>query len=296
MQQEIAQFLDYLFAQKHYSEHTRSAYSRDLDDCLKFLESRKITAWQNVDAKILQIWLAHGRERNLAAKSLQRMLSSVRSFYQFLMKEHKAKVNPAINLRAPKSERRLPDALQVEETGFLLNYQDDDPLAVRDLAMLELTYASGLRLSEITNLQLPEIDWNEQTLRITGKGNKTRLIPFGKTARTRLEAWLTIRPNFLRGEHSIVFVGKTGKPLTPRAVEQRFARWGELCGMKLHPHQFRHSFATHLLQSSGDLRAVQELLGHSDISTTQVYTHLDFQNLLKTYEAAHPRAKKTLIP
>lgn len=296
MQQEITQFLDYLFAQKHYSEHTQNAYARDLEDCVKFLETRNITSWENVDAKVLKIWLAHGRERNLAPKSLQRMLSSIRSFYQFLMKEQKATINPATNLRAPKSERRLPNALQVEEAGFLLNQQDDDPLTIRDLAMIELTYASGLRLSEVTNLQLAEIDWSEQTLRITGKGNKTRLVPFGKTARTRLEAWLNIRPSFLRGEHNIVFVGKTGKPLTPRAVEQRFARFGESCGMKLHPHQLRHSFATHLLQSSGDLRAVQELLGHSDISTTQVYTHLDFQNLLKTYESAHPRAKKTITP
>lgn len=294
MHKELTRFLEYLFSEKHYSLHTRSAYQRDLEDCLAFLTSRNISAWQKVDSKTLQIWLAQGRERNLASKSLQRMLSSVRSFYQFLVKESIITKNPAINLRAPKAARRLPDALQVEEASFLLNQKDHDPLEARDLAMLELTYASGLRLSELTNLQLSEIDWSEQTLRITGKGNKTRLVPFGKTARSKLEAWLLLRPNFLKGDHNFTFVGKNGKPLSPRAVEQRFARWGEMHGIKLHPHQFRHSFATHLLQSSGDLRAVQELLGHSDISTTQVYTHLDFQNLLKVYEAAHPRAKKTL--
>jgi integrase/recombinase XerC len=292
MQAMLTQFLDYLFAEKHYSAHTRAAYQRDLEACLAFLADRNINAWDKVDNKVLQVWLAYGRERNLAAKSLQRMLSSVRSFYQFLLKEGKVTHNPAVNLRAPKAERRLPDALQVEEISFLLNQKGQDALDTRDLAMLELTYASGLRLSELTGLQLTDVDWNEATLRIHGKGNKTRLVPFGKIARERLEAWLKLRATFLKGNHAFVFVGKNGKALTPRAVEQRFARWGEQHGIKLHPHQLRHSFATHLLQSSGDLRAVQELLGHSDISTTQVYTHLDFQNLLKVYEAAHPRAKK----
>lgn len=292
MKDAIAPFMEYLFAEKHYSEHTRSAYQRDLYACADFLATRNIQAWEKVESKALQVWLAYGRERNLAAKSLQRMLSSVRSFYQYLIKEGKVSKNPALNLRAPKAEKRLPDALQVEEATFLLNQTENDDLGVRDLAMLELTYASGLRLSELTSLQLGEVDWHEQTLRITGKGNKTRLVPFGKMARTRLETWLQLRSNFLKGNHDFIFISKNGKPLTPRAVEQRFARWGEKHGIKLHPHQFRHSFATHLLQSSGDLRAVQDLLGHSDISTTQIYTHLDFQSLLKVYETAHPRAKK----
>lgn len=292
METQIASFLEYLFAQKHYSEHTRSAYLRDLNNCTEFLKNRKISSWNQVNHRILQAWMAKGHGKNLSAKTLQRMLSSVRSFYQFLLKEGQVKSNPSINLKAPKAERRLPDAMQVEETAYLLNRSDNDPLGLRDIAMLELTYAAGLRLSELVNLKLSDIDWNDQNLRVTGKGSKTRLLPFGKTARERLEAWLKLRPKFLKQEHDILFIGKTGKPLTPRAVEQRFSRWGEQNGVKLHPHQFRHSFATHLLQSSGDLRAVQELLGHSDISTTQIYTHLDFQNLLKVYENAHPRAKK----
>jgi integrase/recombinase XerC len=292
MHQALDQFLHYLFAEKHYSAHTRQAYTRDLKNCLTFLEAQNIHTWLEVEAKNLQAWLAHGHSQQLSAKSLQRMLSSVRSFYQFLVKENLASTNPALNLRAPKATRKLPEALHVEETNFLLNSASNDLLDLRDLAMLELTYASGLRLSELVQLKLTDIDWQELQLRITGKGNKTRLIPFGTNAQQRLQAWMNIRPNFLRHDHPFVFVGKTGNPLTPRAVEQRFSRWGEMHGIKLHPHQFRHSFATHLLQSSGNLRAVQELLGHSDISTTQIYTHLDFQNLLKVYESAHPRAKK----
>lgn len=293
MKQDIERFLEYLLSEKHYSPHTHQAYQQDLANCLTFLESRNIASWQAVEPRVIQVWLAYGRERNLSAKSLQRMLSSVRSFYQFLVKEGCVSKNPAIQLRAPKAERRLPEALQIEEASFLLDQKEQDPLESRDIAMLELAYASGLRLSELTQLQLTDINWQEQTLRITGKGKKTRLVPFGKIARAKLDTWLSLRPSFLKAEHSFVFIGKNGKPLTPRAVEQRFARWGELHGIKLHPHQFRHSFASHLLQSSGDLRAVQELLGHSDISTTQVYTHLDFQNLLKVYENAHPRAKKS---
>jgi len=293
MQAAVHQFLEYLFAEKHYSEHTRSAYQRDISLCMEFLQQHGVHSWEQVDAKVLRLWLIHGREQSLAPKSLQRMLASIRSFYQFLLKIGAISANPTLTLRAPKAERKLPDALQVEETCFLLDQSEDHELSIRDLAMLELTYASGLRLSELVNLKLPDIDLREQTLRITGKGNKTRLVPFGTNARTRLDAWLNLRANFIKEEHTFVFIGKSGKPLTPRAVEHRFTRWGLKHGLTIHPHQLRHSFATHLLQSSGDLRAVQELLGHSDISTTQIYTHLDFQHLLKVYEQAHPRAKKT---
>ena len=292
MQIEIDKFLEYLFAQKHYSVHTRIAYQRDLNGCYQFLQKHKVPTWKQVEAKNLRQWLVQSRESGLAPKSLQRMLASVRSFYQFLIKTGNALDNPSLNLRAPKSLRKLPDVLQVEEASYLLNQEGTETLEIRDLAMLELAYASGLRLSELVGLKLPDLDYAEQTLRIIGKGNKTRLVPFGNIARARLDTWLLLRANFIKEEHTFVFIGKAGKPLTPRAVEQRFARWGLKHGIKLHPHQFRHSFATHLLQSSGDLRAVQELLGHSDISTTQIYTHLDFQQLLRVYESAHPRAKK----
>ena len=168
----------------------------------------------------------------------------------------------------------------------------------RDLAMLELTYASGLRLSELCQLKLQDISWGDQQLRVLGKGNKTRLIPFGTQAKNTLQTWLSQRETFLKGPNEFVFISKKGLPLSPRAIEYRFKKWGIEHGIHLHPHMLRHSFATHLLESSGDLRAVQELLGHSDIQTTQIYTHLDFQHLLKVYENAHPRAQKdtTKIP
>ncbi len=230
----------------------------------------------------------HGR--GLSGLSIQRMLSAVRSFYRFLQMQNRVLDNPCFSLKAPKTVKKLPEALQVDATGHLLMSLQDDEWSVRDLAMLELTYASGLRLSELCQLKLSDISWDDMMIRSTGKGQKTRMIPFGKKAKLALNAWLAQREQLLQVETDFVFAGKKGRPLTPRAIQYRFKKWGREHGMDLHPHMLRHSFATHLLESSGDLRAVQELLGHSDISTTQVYTHLDFQHLLKVYENAHPRA------
>jgi integrase/recombinase XerC len=252
-----------------------------VEHCLNFAQ---------LDSRTLKGWLAHLHGRGLSGMSIQRMLSTVRSFYYFLEKQGQVADNPAVSLKAPKTAKKLPEALQVDAMGSLLRAQQEDQWNVRDLAMLELTYASVLRLSELCQLKLSHISWSENMIRSTGKGQKTRMVPFGTKAKEALNAWLLEREQFLRAESDYVFVGKSGHPLTPRAVQYRFKKWGQAQGMNLHPHMLRHSFATHLLESSGDLRAVQELLGHSDISTTQIYTHLDFQHLLKVYESAHPRA------
>tara|TARA_R110001599_G_scaffold274270_1_gene475488 strand:- start:459 stop:1136 length:678 start_codon:yes stop_codon:yes gene_type:complete len=221
------------------------------------------------------------------------MLSAVRSLYQFLIREQLCKHNPAVDLRAPRSPRKLPRALDADLASQLLDdSSDDDWLAVRDHAMLELFYSSGLRLSELAGLDISELDLPQGEVRVLGKGRKTRLIPVGRMAREALQRWLELRLLTNTPEQAL-FIGKQGRRLTPRAIQLRVRRWGVThIGQNLHPHMLRHSFASHVLESSGDLRAVQELLGHADISTTQIYTHLDFQHLAQVYDKAHPRAKR----
>ena len=290
MNANIDAFINYLFAERHYSEHTRKNYQRDLELLFQYLQPYAIV-WENVTAKNLQAWLAKLHNQGLGANSMRRMLASVRSFYRFLNKTGFCSNNPALEVKSPKLPKRLPEALHVDATGAMLNQvQEEGPLAIRDQAMLELTYSSGLRLSELCDLKLQDISWGEQLLTVTGKGQKTRIIPFGDLARKALAAWLQARPEFASSTSPHVFVSKRGTAISPRAVEYRFKAFGNKNGTDLHPHMLRHSFATHLLESSGDLRAVQELLGHSNISTTEIYTHLDFQHLLKVYENAHPRA------
>jgi integrase/recombinase XerC len=236
----------------------------------------------------------------IAPRSIQRRLSAVRSFYEYLMRESAAKGNPALDVQAPKSKKRLPATLDADQMGRLLDFRADDSISARDKAMMELFYSSGLRLSELTELDLSAIDLQDRTVRVTGKGDKTRIVPIGRHAIDALKKWRSERTKLLRhagGEApsmGAVFVGKSGRPLSVRAVQLRVGAWARRQGlnMHVHPHMFRHSFATHLLESSGDLRGVQELLGHANISTTQVYTHLDFQHLASVYDAAHPRARR----
>ncbi len=289
MTDAIIAFINELYAEKHYSPHTLKNYERDLQQLQQYLAKQHLD-FTHLDPRALKGWLAHLHGRGLSGMSIQRMLSTVRSFYRFLQQQGQVADNPAVSLRAPKTLKKLPEALQVDATGHLLTSLQEDEWSVRDLAMLELTYASGLRLSELCQLKLSDISRDDNMLRTTGKGQKMRMIPFGSKAKLALNAWLDEREQRLKLETDFVFAGKQGRPLTPRAVQYRFKKWGRDHGIDLHPHMLRHSFATHLLESSGDLRAVQELLGHSDISTTQVYTHLDFQHLLKVYENAHPRA------
>jgi integrase/recombinase XerC len=221
-------------------------------------------------------------------------LSSLRSFYQFLIRKHQLKNNPAIDIRAPKTARSLPDTLDVDALSQLLDIPADSILAIRDRAMMELFYSSGLRLSELTNLDLDSIDLVENSLRAIGKGNKTRILPIGRKAAEALQNWLSKRDTMAKPDESALFVSNRGKRISTRSVQQRLNYWQQKQGLDqhIHPHKLRHSFASHILESSGDLRAVQELLGHADISTTQIYTHLDFQHLAKVYDNAHPRARK----
>jgi integrase/recombinase XerC len=228
-------------------------------------------------------------------------LSAARTFYEYLMREGHVKNNPALDVRAPKTKKRLPATLDADQMGRLLDFRVDDTLSARDKAMMELFYSSGLRLSELQGLDVSAVDLQDRTVRVLGKGHKTRIVPVGRHAIAALKKWLTQRagliqknPNLNSPHSGPLFVGTTGRPLSVRAVQLRVGTWARRQGltMHVHPHMFRHSFATHLLESSGDLRGVQELLGHADISTTQVYTHLDFQHLASVYDAAHPRARR----
>jgi integrase/recombinase XerC len=228
-------------------------------------------------------------------------LSAARTFYEYLMREGAVKNNPALDVRAPKTKKRLPATLDADQMGRLLDFRVDDTLSARDKAMMELFYSSGLRLSELVGLDVSAVDLKDRTVRVLGKGDKTRIVPIGRHAIAALKEWLTQRAALTRRKQGAgwlpgdaMFVGKSGRPLSVRAVQLRVGTWARRQGltMHVHPHMFRHSFATHLLESSGDLRGVQELLGHADISTTQVYTHLDFQHLASVYDAAHPRARR----
>ncbi|MCX7123265.1 MAG: tyrosine recombinase XerC [Gammaproteobacteria bacterium] len=289
MNQSLPEFIDYLFTEKHYALNTIKNYQSDLESLYRYAESQNLSD-QTLEPQQIKAWLSQLHGKGLSARSLQRMLSAARSFYRFLH-EKKGIINPTESIRAPKAAKKLPIALHVDSIDYLMQAEHEDELSIRDLAMLELTYASGLRLSELCQLKLQDISWSDQQLRILGKGNKTRLVPFGKQSKNALNAWLTQREIRLKKPNDYVFLSHKGIPLTARAVEYRFKKWGVEHGIELHPHMLRHSFATHLLESSGDLRAVQDLLGHRDIQTTQIYTHLDFQHLLATYEKAHPRAK-----
>ncbi len=285
-------FIEYLFSEKNYSPHTLKNYQSDLTSLKTYAQSQNLH-WPNLESQHIKSWLSQLHGKGLSASSLHRMLSATRSFYRFLHKNNPLTQDPTESISAPKAAKRLPSALHVDRMDNLLQAENADEFSARDLAMLELTYASGLRLSELCQLKLQDISWSDQQLRITGKGNKTRIVPFGTQAKNALNVWLAQRQNLLKSTTDFVFLSNKGTPLTPRAVEYRFKKWGIEHGIELHPHMLRHSFATHLLESSGDLRAVQDLLGHSDIQTTQIYTHLDFQHLLKVYENAHPRAQKS---
>lgn len=239
-------------------------------------------------------WVAGLHRQGIGGKTLQRKLSSLRSFYQFLIRNHQLKNNPAVDIRAPKSARTLPDTLDVDSLSQLLDIPPDSILAIRDKAIMELFYSSGLRLSELTNLDLDSIDLTENSLRALGKGNKTRVLPIGRKASDAIRMWLGKRDILAKIDEQALFVSNRGKRISQRSIQQRLNFWRKKQGLEqhLHPHKLRHSFASHILESSGDLRAVQELLGHADIGTTQIYTHLDFQHLAKVYDKAHPRARK----
>ena len=288
------QFAEHLKYEKQYSPHTLGAYQRDLRQFSEWLVKNNCDDILKADNLHVRNWIAGLHRQGIGGKSLQRKLSSLRSFYQFLIRKHQLKNNPAIDIHAPKTARSLPDTLDVDALSQLLDIPADSILAIRDRAMMELFYSSGLRLSELTNLDLDSIDLVENSLRAIGKGNKTRILPIGRKAAEALQNWLSKRDTMAKPDESALFVSNRGKRISTRSVQQRFDYWQQKQGLDqhIHPHKLRHSFASHILESSGDLRAVQELLGHADISTTQIYTHLDFQHLAKVYDNAHPRARK----
>jgi len=284
-------YLEHLANERRLSGHTVANYGRDIAALLTLAGSAQL---QRLDAHQVRRYVAQLHARGLDGRTLARMLSAWRGFFYYLARDHGYAHNPCVGIRAPRAAKRLPHALSADEAGRLMGVAATDPLALRDKAIMELLYSSGLRLSELTGLELDDVNIRDATVRVTGKGAKTRVVPVGRFALAALQAWAPVRHELARPGEKALFVGRDGTALGARAVQVRLKHWALKLGLadKVHPHTLRHSFASHLLQSSGDLRAVQEMLGHASIATTQVYTHLDFQHLAKAYDAAHPRARK----
>jgi integrase/recombinase XerC len=301
----IERFASHLTHERRMSRHTVAAYRHDLNMLREFCDARGIRQWNALDHAHVRAYAAAEHAGGLGPRSIQRRLSAVRTFYEFLLREGSCKVNPAQEVRAPKAKKRLPTTLDTDQMGRLLEFRVHDSLSARDKAIMELFYSSGLRLSELVGLQMTDIDLADRIVRVVGKGSKTRAVPIGRFAIDALKKWLVERGALVRAvkrdededeaqDAAAVFIGRSGRRLSVRAVQLRVGMWARRQGLAVHvhPHMFRHSFATHLLESSSDLRGVQELLGHADIGTTQVYTHLDFQHLAKVYDASHPRARR----
>jgi len=284
-------YLAYLHNERNYSPLTAENYARDIRRLLALAGE---TPLPDLKSHHIRRYVAQLHSGGLGGRSLARVLSAWRGFYSYLMRDHGCLSNPCVGLRAPKAPKPLPHALSPDEAVHLMEMPAETPLEMRDKAMFELLYSSGLRLAELVGLDPADMDLSDAEVRVTGKGNKTRIVPLGSHAIAALQAWLAVRAQIAQPDETALFVGKNGARISPRSVQYQLRN----CGLKqgiasgVHPHLLRHSFATHVLQSSGDLRAVQEMLGHASISTTQVYTHLDFQYLSKIYDSAHPRAKK----
>ena len=287
----VSAFLAALAHERNASAHTLDAYGRDLQTLTQLASDAPLAALQPSDIRRFAMQL---NSRGQSARSIARKLSAWRSFYRWLGANSPLAQNPCQGVRPPKRRRDLPKVLSIEQVGALLDKPADDLLELRDKAMFELFYSSGLRLAELASLDCDGMRLAEREVTVTGKREKTRTVPLGAKAHAALEAWLGGRSALANDLEPALFVSRRGSRITPRAIELRLERWAgrQGLGQHVHPHMLRHSFASHLLQSSGDLRAVQEMLGHASISTTQVYTHLDYQHLAKVYDAAHPRAKK----
>ncbi len=288
----LQDFLRHLQVERRLSPRTVDAYQRQLNELAHGLWPERPSAWPQLAAAQLRQAIAGAHRGGLAPKSLAQRLSAVRSLYRFLRRRGVVDgANPAAGLKPPKGERRLPGVLDTDTITRLLEIPDDEPLATRDRAILELFYSSGLRLSELAALSWIDVDLSEGSVRVLGKGSKTRIVPVGSKAIAALQA---LRNQDLHGDPQQPLFRSRGGRLGVRAIQLRLRHWARKQGLwqRVHPHLLRHSFASHMLESSGDLRAVQELLGHADIATTQVYTHLDFQHLAQVYDGAHPRAKR----
>jgi integrase/recombinase XerC len=287
----LARYLDFLRHERRLAAHTLTAYSRD-GALLDVLAAGR--APSELGATDIRRFVAMLHGRGLSPRSLARLLSSWRGFFDWLARQGEVGANPCKGIRPPRAARTLPEALSPDEASRLVAIDDDSDAGIRDRALFELAYSCGLRVSELTGLDLGAVDAASGEVRVTGKGSKTRIVPVGKPALVALARWLPVRTRTAAPGEAALFIGRSGKRLSPREVQRRIKRWAAAAGLAVdvHPHMLRHSFASHVLQSSGDLRAVQEMLGHSSIASTQVYTHLDFQHLAKVYDAAHPRAKR----
>mgnify|MGYP002780682734 CR=1 FL=1 len=300
----LASFIDHLAVEKQASAHTLDAYRRDLAALRQWLAAQGTDDWSRVDGLAMRAFVADEHARGLSPPSVQRRLSACRALFRWLLKHGEIANDPCAGLRGPKASRKLPQVLDADEMGQVVEVPIDAPLGVRDRAMMELFYSSGLRVSELCALRWGDLDLAGGEVRVLGKGRKTRIVPVGRHAREALVAWAAeSASNASRNVSSAdaprlatrpIFPGRDGAPITPRAVQKRVRELAMRQGVwkRVHPHLLRHSFASHVLESSGDLRGVQELLGHANITTTQIYTHLDFQHLAKVYDGAHPRAKR----
>jgi integrase/recombinase XerC len=289
---QIEEFLSYLRDVRQLSPHTQSNYGRDLQELHSYCENRDLDGAADVQAGDIRQYASQLHRRGLGGNSIQRKLSAIRSFYKYLGRQGTISHNPAAGVQSPKSGQRLPKALDADAVNRYLRSQGDEAIQLRDQAMAELFYSSGLRLAELASINLDDINSESRLLTVTGKGNRSRTVPVGKIAQRAIAAWLSVRPH-IPGEQAL-FTSNRGQRISLRNIQARLRLRGRHSGMQqdIHPHMLRHSFASHLLESSGDLRAVQELLGHANISTTQIYTHLDFQHLAKVYDEAHPRARR----
>jgi integrase/recombinase XerC len=314
----IERFRRHLAVERRCSPHTVAAYTRDLQSLVSYCERTRLESWTAVDNGHLRSFAARLHAGGLGPRSIQRRLSAVRSFYEFLQTEAHVlrttaardvksdvdrdvagiRSNPGQDVRAPKAARRLPETLDADQMARLLEIPAGEPFAARDRAIMELLYSSGLRLAEIVGLDMASLDLRDRVVHVLGKGSKMRVVPVGRMALKALEEWMAERTGLARPDEQALFVGRSGRRLGRRAVELRVAYWARRQGLSTHvyPHLFRHSFASHLLESGAELRGVQELLGHADIATTQIYTHLDFQHLARIYDATHPRARRVKTP
>lgn len=310
----VDRFRRYLLSERRLSAHTERGYTRDLAALINHCDACSVGDWSTLDTQHVRLFAARSHAAGLAPRSIRRRLSAVRSFYEFLLRESRSetarrtrgagaaarsgarriRANPAYDVRAPKASRRLPTTLDPDQMARLLEIPAGDALSARDRAIMELLYSSGLRLAELVGLDIARLDLRDRQVEVLGKGSKARIVPVGRAAVRSLKTWLKERAALARPGENAVFVGRSGRRLGARAVQARVAYWARRQGlpMHVHPHLFRHSFASHLLESSGQLRGVQELLGHADISSTQIYTHLDFQHLARIYDATHPRARR----
>ncbi|WP_114767788.1 tyrosine recombinase XerC [Vibrio rhodolitus] len=294
LQKPLERFYEYLRSEKGLSLHTQRNYKQQLETMAQHLLSMGLKDWTQVDAAWVRQLASKGMREGMKPSSLATRLSSLRSFFDFLILRGELSANPAKGVSAPRKKRPLPKNLDVDEVGQLLEVTDDDPLSIRDRAMMELMYGAGLRLAEMVGVNVKDVSLFSGELRVVGKGDKERKVPFSGLAKEWVGKWLKVRSGLAKPDEKALFVSKLGVRISHRNVQKRMAEWGQKQAVASHisPHKLRHSFATHMLESSNNLRAVQELLGHENISTTQIYTHLDFQHLAQVYDQAHPRAKK----